>query len=272
MHVADRYLEAWNHHDAEAIRQCFHPDGIYIDANLDDEISASQFALRAQELFSSFPRLQVSIDHRSALDEHVVTTKWRLSGALPNKVLSGMDMLCIRDNKLQSVQVYFDLTTGLLFAKVPSLHLKYQQPLKNNHQTANKQAISRKYSTSGLSPTEMKDLQTKLEAAMTRHKLFLQHDLSLSSLADHLATSTNHLSQLVNSHYACNFYDFINHHRIRYTKALIANEQQKQSSLALYLESGFRSSSTFYAAFKKETGLTPSAYRAKQAHKSANAL
>ncbi|GLQ32841.1 nuclear transport factor 2 family protein [Litoribrevibacter albus] len=264
-HVTDQYLEAWNNHDAEAILACFHPDGVYIDANLDDEIPASLFALRAQELFDCFPNMTVTIEQRNVQGEGLVASPWRLSGVLPGKELSGVDMLCIRDNKLQSVQVYFNHSTGRLFAKVPSLHLNYQ-PHQSDVKEHDVSDSAEKYRTSGLTMAGMQSIQQTLETAMVRDKVFLQPELSLSRLADQLSMSTNHLSQVVNSLYHKNFYEFINHHRIAFAKQLLAKDHaddhaQPQTSLVLSLESGFRSTSTFYSAFKKETGLTPSEYR-----------
>jgi AraC-like DNA-binding protein len=67
---------------------------------------------------------------------------------------------------------------------------------------------------------------------------------------------------VVNSLYHKNFHEFVNHHRIAFAKQLLDNDHaQRQTSLVLSLESGFRSTSTFYSAFKKETGVTPSEYR-----------
>ncbi|MFC3152759.1 helix-turn-helix domain-containing protein [Litoribrevibacter euphylliae] len=260
-HITDQYLEAWNNHDADAILACFHPDGVYIDANLDDEIPASLFALRAQELFDCFPNLTVTIDQRNVQGEGLVASPWRLSGVLPGKELSGVDMLCIRENKLQSVQVYFSHSTGRLFAKVPSLHLNYRPHQAGEKDEAGAQSAE-KYRTSGLTREAMLSIQQQLETVMAQDKVFLQPELSLSHLADQLSISTNHLSQVVNSLYHKNFHEFVNHHRIAFAKQLLDNDHaQRQTSLVLSLESGFRSTSTFYSAFKKETGVTPSEYR-----------
>ena len=293
-HIADRYLDAWNRHDAQGILDCFHKDGVYIDANLDHEISAEQFARRAQELFDAFPELRIEVDqrtqsshttahtpaHTTARSETtipsstLIATPWRIVGALPNTTLAGVDMLCIHGNKLQSVQVYFDLPTGKLFAKVPSLHLNYRPDLLN-HPHVNKASahsskpqsqltspLPEKYRYSGLTQTDMLAIKQQLEAGLTEQQWHLQTDISLARLAQFLDVSTNHLSQVINSQYRMNYYDFINHHRIAHAKVLLANDTQaKLTSLVVSLESGFKSTSTFYTAFKKETGLTPSQFR-----------
>jgi AraC-like DNA-binding protein len=259
--ITQQYLTAWNNHDADALLSCFHQDGVYIDANLDQEIPAKVFAQRAQELFDCFPNLKVSINSQTTSTDTLTASSWTIDGALPGKTLSGVDMLCIRDNKLQSVQVYFDFATGRLFAKVPSLHLNYspqttQAALINQHNT------DIKYKTSGLNLQQMTEIKSRLEETFQKQKLFLKSDLTLKHLADHLNQTTNHLSQVINSQYDMNFYDFVNSHRIQHAKTLISNDQAaKLTSLVISLESGFNSTSTFYSAFKKHTHLTPSQFR-----------
>lgn len=265
MKVSEQYLSAWNRHDSAALLNCFLPDGVYIDANLNDEIPASLFALRAEELFRSFPDLRVTIEEQTKNETGVIATRWSLSGALPGKVLRGVDLLCVREDKLQSVQVYFDYKTGLIFSKVPSLHLRYQ-PQQSEIEVSNKhlgkQTPCHKYRTSGLSLEEATAMKDHLENLMTDKVLFLQPDISLSKLAKLLNTSTNHLSQVINSQFYCNFYDFINRYRIDYVKRIIEKSSTQNKALSLAIDSGFRSTSTFYSAFKKETGLSPSEYRA----------
>lgn len=259
--IIERYVSAWNNHDPIELEKCFHENGIYIDANLDQEIAPPQFSKRAKELFTYFPKLQVKIDQQISNDHGLTTIKWTLFGTLPNVELHGLDVFCIHEEKIQSLQVYFNYETGRLFAKVPSLHLNYQpdrKTLSQTEQTPNK----KKYVTSGLSPKEIEQLKVSLEALMKNDRLYLQEDLTLSRLANILDTTTNHLSQLINSTYSRNFYDFINGYRIEYAKQQIVQRlNQDVPTLDLLLESGFKSSSTFYNAFKKETGLTPTQFK-----------
>ena len=259
--IIERYVSAWNNHDPIEIEKCFDADGIYIDANLDQEIPSSQFSQRAKELFNYFPKLQVKIDQQTSNGDNLTTIHWTLSGTLPNVELHGLDVFCIREEKIQSLQVYFNYETGRLFAKVPSLHLKYQPDQKTQSQ-ADQTNSTNKYATSGLTTEDIKRLTTSLESLMKDKKIYLQDDLTLSMLASILDTTTNHLSQVINSTYSRNFYDFVNGYRIEYAKKLMAQKlNQDTPILDVLLESGFKSSSTFYNAFKKETGLTPTQFK-----------
>jgi len=108
------------------------------------------------------------------------------------------------------------------------------------------------------------DLENKYSALLKlieTKKLFLNKNLSLQDLAEEVQIRNKDLSQIINQGYGQNFYHFINHFRIQYFKYLVqAGEDQKMSLEGLAKEVGFNSKSTFYAAFKKEEGMTPRAY------------
>jgi AraC-like DNA-binding protein len=56
--------------------------------------------------------------------------------------------------------------------------------------------------------------------------------------------------------------NFINEHRINLSKNLLRNQAYQQYTItSIGLESGFNSKSAFYHTFKKQTGVTPSAYQ-----------
>jgi len=263
MSIIQEYVNAWNNHDSHGIEACFLSDGVYIDANLDHEIPAYQFALRTQELFTSFPNLNVSVSQPIESADGLFALQWELSGAVPDKTLRGMDMLCVRDGRLQSVQVYFDYQTGLIFSKVPSLHLNYQPSNKpRDVQSVQINDIEPiKYRTSALTQLESEDIKQKLADLMTNKQYYLHSDLSLSQLASELGISTNHLSQVINSQFGCHFYDFVNRYRIVHSQQILKATNTPVKALVLALDSGFRSTSTFYAAFKKFTGMSLAEYK-----------
>ena len=261
MDVVEQYLNAWNTHDFKAIEDCFLPEGIYIDSNINEEVSAHQLALRASELFACFPKFKVCVEDRTPNAGGLVATRWTIHGALPGLVLSGVDMVCIRQGKIQSVQVYFDRDTGRAFAKVPSLHLKYVPRTPSRVDKAGASELI-KYRTSGLADQELINIRKALQHLMHAEQRYLDHDVSLSKLADELQVSTNHLSQTINSEFHCNFYQFINELRISFARQLImSDEAHELKALTISLESGFKSTSTFYAAFKKTMGMTPKEYK-----------
>ncbi|HVZ47500.1 MAG TPA: helix-turn-helix domain-containing protein, partial [Gemmatimonadaceae bacterium] len=58
------------------------------------------------------------------------------------------------------------------------------------------------------------------------------------------------------------FYDFVNSYRVRdVQRRIAAGEARTRKMLALAMDAGFASKSTFNDAFRKHAGMTPSAYR-----------
>ncbi len=90
-------------------------------------------------------------------------------------------------------------------------------------------------------------------------KPYLEPKLTLTTLSKRLEVSPNHLSQIINQYEQQNFNDFINKYRI---EEFINNAAQNSnfSFLAIALDSGFNSKSTFNTVFKKQKGVTPSQF------------
>ncbi|CAM1373080.1 tetratricopeptide repeat protein [Tenacibaculum xiamenense] len=106
-----------------------------------------------------------------------------------------------------------------------------------------------------------KELLLQLENVMNSN-LFLDKKLTLSKLAKTLNTNTSYLSNLINNHYQKNFTDFINKHRITYVLSRLEIDEVFRNYTIEHISdsSGFNSTSAFYKAFKRHTGLTPSYY------------
>ena len=118
-----------------------------------------------------------------------------------------------------------------------------------------------RYETFLLDAEPAREIRNKMNRAMETDKLFLNPDLSLSQLADHIVSSRHHISQVLNVFMATNFYDYINNYRIlEFKKKLDDPASQNYTLLGLAQESGFNSKTTFNAVFKKNTGMTPSEY------------
>lgn len=100
----------------------------------------------------------------------------------------------------------------------------------------------------------------ELISYMGNKKPYLDFDLTLQKLATQIGLPEKELSVLINQKIGKHFFDFINEYRIEDAKILLRNQSQLTVLEILY-EVGFNSKSSFYTAFKKETGITPSDYR-----------
>lgn len=100
----------------------------------------------------------------------------------------------------------------------------------------------------------------RLTSYMEQYKPHLDDDLTLQKLAEKVDMPEKELSILINQQIGKHFFDFINEYRINDAKILL-KEQTNLTVLEILYQVGFSSKSSFYTAFKKENGCTPSDYR-----------
>ncbi len=113
-----------------------------------------------------------------------------------------------------------------------------------------------------LSREELTRLKWKLEEVMANERPYLDQEITLKGLAKLVGTSDKKLSALLNQSLAVSFYDFINGFRVATVKDKLKEERNnKYSIIGLAYAAGFNSKSSFYRAFKKETGISPVAYK-----------
>ena len=102
----------------------------------------------------------------------------------------------------------------------------------------------------------------RLVQALEQDQLYHDPDLTLDSLARHLGLTPNAVSLLINAGLGQSFSDLVNGYRLAEVKQrLLTPDVQRLTVLALALEAGFNSKTTFNRVFKEKTGLTPKAYQ-----------
>lgn len=98
------------------------------------------------------------------------------------------------------------------------------------------------------------------------NKRYLDPQLSMETLGDEVHMGTSSLSKLINENYKGNFSDYINQFRVDEAKKILLNPDFVNYTIAsIGLECGFNSKSSFYTAFNKLTGKTPSNFRKESA-------
>ncbi len=128
--------------------------------------------------------------------------------------------------------------------------------------------VAEKYKDSPMDNDELSRYKTRLKRAMEEEQVFLNPELTLSQLAEKVATNTHTLSRVINEGYERSFYDYINGYRVReFARLVMQEENQKETFLAIAFRVGFNSKTTFNRAFKKITGTTPRQYLKEQQEK-----
>ncbi len=124
-----------------------------------------------------------------------------------------------------------------------------------------------KYGNSALPAETSQELATTIRNKVETDKLYLVSDLTLSDLAEQLGSTTHVVSQVLNNTIGQSFYDFVNAYRVEEAKKWLESSDSKSIPISrIAQEAGFNSSSAFYNAFKKKTGMTPSQWRDRQFH------
>ncbi|MFH1197480.1 MAG: helix-turn-helix domain-containing protein [bacterium] len=122
--------------------------------------------------------------------------------------------------------------------------------------------IKRKYEKTLLQENEKETYLEQLNKLMAEEKVYLSSTLGLADLAEKLKVQNHVVSQLINTGFGKNFYDYVNSYRIEECKKLLGTRTHKSKNiLEIAFECGFNSKSVFNDSFKKFTGQTPSDFR-----------
>jgi len=151
----------------------------------------------------------------------------------------------------------------ILYAKNVQLAGRLKE--KMEHESPIRNGIKVKNDISTLDEVTTTAIKNEIHKLVSK-EFYLDRDLTLSKMAKEIDTNTSYLSKVINEHYQISFTNFINEFRISYTLKSLETvpEFSKYTVDHIAEKSGFASSSAFYKAFKKFTGLTPSYYIKKR--------
>lgn len=121
-----------------------------------------------------------------------------------------------------------------------------------------------KYQRSGLKDNQAEEYLNELIHFMNSEKPYLDRDLTIHDLSGMTGISRHHITQVLNENYRRNFFTFINEYRVQEVISRFKDPKfNHYTILAIALDAGFNSKTTFNTIFKSQTGKTPSAYREK---------
>lgn len=157
---------------------------------------------------------------------------------------------------------FIDVLFLILIYYISYKALSQPQIFQDIQQLMPKPKLQARYSNSKLTDEKLLYIQNKLEELMQKEKLYLHGDLNIQQVADKLSISRQYITQALNDKMKYNFNDYINQYRIEEFKKKAKDPKYSQYTiLALALDSGFNSKTSFNTIFKKNTGITPSQYK-----------
>lgn len=114
----------------------------------------------------------------------------------------------------------------------------------------------------GIDDTDInKDIFDRIEDLMKTDKLYTDKELTLEKVANRLNTNRSYVSRAINKYSGQGFFNYINTYRINEATRILSESDIPLKQLCD--DVGFLSTSTFYRAFQKETGCSPSRYRSE---------
>ena len=120
---------------------------------------------------------------------------------------------------------------------------------------------------------KLKDYTAILDKVLCDEEPFLKKGFVIRDLSELTDIPIHHLSYLINSTYNLHFQDFVNQKRIEYLKVRVHDKEWRNLSLeGLAWAVGFKSRTTFFRAFIKLTGQSPSEYFNNERQKRADDL
>ena len=156
-----------------------------------------------------------------------------------------------------SLTAYYGLRNPMLFDTInetPSV----EQALAISFLTPEVKKVIKK----NIKDEDISDYLSQIESIVSKEQLFLNSNLTPPLLAQRIGIPVYKLTLALNKGAGKNFNEFINTYRVEYAKMLLTSKEHIKSTIfSIALDSGFSSEAPFYAAFKKQVGQSPSAFR-----------
>ncbi|WP_167615338.1 helix-turn-helix domain-containing protein [Maribellus sediminis] len=98
--------------------------------------------------------------------------------------------------------------------------------------------------------------------SMETGQYYLNQDLSIHDFAKEIHVSARTISTCINKNFGYNFNEWVNNYRVEKALEILNDKNNDHLSIeGIGLDSGFKSRSAMYIAFKKKTGKTPGNFR-----------
>lgn len=247
--VVRHYLECWQRADIEAVKATYADDFEYHDITSETVVKVDDIEQFLYDTFAFDSGSSTVFNDVFIPSNHTAFVHWTQTlktPATPSSVcVGGVELIVVRDGKIVSVHEFYD----------------YRPPEPEEAEAQLEAAQAEQLRKLGLDHTDLEDISARATAFLETNDAFLDPDISLQKVASSVGVTRNQLSYVLNNLMQCSFYDWVNSRRVGYVLEKMKRRDIPFSVVTIALEAGFNSISGFYAAFKKQTGVTPSAYR-----------
>ncbi len=252
----ESYFAAWNHLDPKGVADHLAADGTYCDIPKNQRHSRDELVTNLTDFFARDRRRYELIgdiltgDNSIAFQYKISPLAVANNGSIA-QVYCGAEFMTLAGDAAVTITDYYESSDIRRPADITGVGTN-----------------GKKYAKSRLSTRRLNEYKDRLSQIMQCEQAYLKPDLTLPKLAATVGCSVNHLSQVINSGLGISFFDYLNQHRIEYAKELLSeHDPHRRAILSIAFAAGFNSNSAFYAAFRKNSGLTPAQYRRQQLQK-----
>lgn len=252
--LVSRYLAFWDQADIDGLMSMYDPTMQYHDMPSGEVIDYTDLKQFLIDTFAHKTDQHLKLKESVFLEGNSAFIYWTRSfvasdtGRRVN--INGVELIVFRGGYICSIHEFYDFRdTGIEAVSTPE---------KGTH--------LEKMTKLGLTEDIMKQLTHELADYFDQEKPYLQPDLTLATVSDHLGYTRNQTSFVINHVLDRTFYDLVNARRIDHVIAKMSSGNSNLSILELGFDAGFNSVSGFYNAFKKQTDMTPAQYKRSLKH------
>lgn len=210
--------------------------------------------------FPNFLPWNKTINKFHADDEfHITKTKWIIYFNYIVLILAFTAWMLV-PNKILHASIPLAFSISIPIFLIGLIFFPYILQLGNQIKVHETFSITN-YTKSNLQNLDLVALEEKI-ASLLDQKIYLQDGINLPKFAKECGISVHQMSAYFNLIKGVKYADFIRTFRVAEAKHLLAQKLTWNTTRIGY-ESGFNSSSSFFEAFKLETGMSPSEYKKK---------
>ncbi len=247
--LVSRYLTFWDKADIEGIMSMYSPEIQYYDMQSAEMLQSNEIKAFLVDAFSQKTNWRLKLNESITFEGNSAFIYWTQSFTATDTgrevSIHGVELIFFRDNQIHNIYEFYDFhDTETEPATLPS-----------------KGTYLEKMAKLGLTDPMMEQLVTELTGYLKDDEPYLQPELTLATVSDHLGYTRNQVSFVINHVLDKTFYDLVNGLRIDHIIARMSSSELNLSILELGFDAGFNSVSGFYNAFKKQTGMTPAQYK-----------